>query len=63
MYSGIVTRISLSICLITAIILLITLSAVLVNVDGSYTDFIQSQAITQKNMQLAIIIAGLVLLS
>lgn len=63
MYSGIVTRISLSICLMTAIILLIMLSVVLVNVDGSYTDFIQSRAITQNNMQLAIMIAGLVLVT
>ena len=62
MYSGIITRISLSICLATAIILLIMVSVVLVDYDGGYSNFIQSQAITQKNMQFAIIVASLVLI-
>ncbi|MDH5483644.1 MAG: hypothetical protein OEY43_00285 [Gammaproteobacteria bacterium] len=39
------------------------LSIVFVNTNGNYTDFIQSQAITQKNLQFAIIIASLVLIS
>ena len=62
MYSGIITKISLSICLTTAIVLLSMISFVLVGYEGDYSHFIQSQAITQKNMQFAIVIVSLLLI-
>ncbi|MDH5516872.1 MAG: hypothetical protein OEY36_03505 [Gammaproteobacteria bacterium] len=62
MYSGIITRISLSVVLSTALILLVMISIVLVGYDGNYGDFIQSQAISQKNMRFAIVLVSLLLI-
>ncbi|MDH5393603.1 MAG: hypothetical protein OEY11_10485 [Gammaproteobacteria bacterium] len=43
-------------------ILLLMISVVLVGYEGDYRDFIQSQAITRKNMQFAVIIVSLLLI-
>ncbi len=62
MYSKIVAKISLSICIVTFAILMMVISVVVVDHNGSYNNFIHAQAISQKNIPFIMAIAGLLLI-
>lgn len=61
-FLDVIVKESLSIFLIATFILTLVLFFVFAGHDGSYEDFIRSQLITQKNIQLAILIASLCLI-
>ncbi len=62
MFSSIVTKVSISVSIITFVILIIMISIIMPDNIDSYNNFIQSQAITHQTMPYAISIAGLLLI-
>ncbi|VAW63459.1 hypothetical protein MNBD_GAMMA09-826 [hydrothermal vent metagenome] len=62
MLSGIVAKVSFSICVVTFSVLMVAVSTVLVDHSGSYGDFIQSQVISRNNLFYVMVISGLFLI-
>ena len=63
MYLQLISKLSISIFLMTTLTLLVSLVVAFANHDSSYSGFISSQTITRHNLQLAIVIASVFLLS
>ena len=61
-FLDVIVKISLAIFLVATLTLILVLLFVFASYDGSYENFIRSQLITQKNIQLAMVISGLFLI-
>jgi len=61
-FLDVIVKISLAIFLVATLTLIFVMLFVFASYDGSYEDFIRSQLITQKNIQLAMLMSGLFLI-
>lgn len=63
MYLQLISKLSISIFLMTTLTLLVSLVLAFANHDSSYSGFINSQTITRHNLQIVLVIASIFLLS